>query len=175
MNESFKAIVWGLVAALVVGGLTFLTDRFFDAFWPTFVVLLTASLIAFLMTALALSEPLKTAAAGFGVSLLIWGAIFYLLGYMNWERGTLSPVWFAAGFAVVTCLTFFTMERQHTAQEKRLGIFNACPKCGTKLKYQGEEYAGSTVEYGAPGTGYKTANYESVFACGKCGYRGARA
>jgi hypothetical protein len=174
MNESLKAIAMGLIAAAIVGGLAFLTDRYFEAFWPTMVVILVPTVIAFLITMVGLADPLKTMAAGFAVSLLVWGGIFFTLGYWMWERNTLSPLWFGIGFAAAACGTFFIMERSYAALEKELGIENRCPQCNRKLKKPEQRYMGSSQTVGSGGQGYSTAHWDSVFVC-KCGWEGTRA
>lgn len=175
MEDSFKAIGLGVVAAAVVGGLAFLTDRYFEAYWPTMVLLLIPSLIAFFITGLALGEPLKLPGkVGFVLSFLIWGVIFFVPGYWLWERGTLSPLWFGIASAVALSASFFIMDRDYAATEKELGIENRCPNCGKKLGRPEQKYMGSSETVGAGGRGYSTAHWDTVFVCKKCGWEGTR-
>lgn len=173
MDEKAKIILMAVIGAVVAGGIPALLDWLFTAFWPTWVSLLVLSVIGcFVSYATLVPQYSKPPIAYRVVPVVVWIVVFGLFAFVFWRRHSLSPVWFGIVWGLAFGITMKIESLKHLEWKKEHGISKPCPSCGAELKYKSEGYAGSTQTIGSGGTGTRTAQYESIYECPKCGYEG---
>ncbi|MDQ5844061.1 MAG: hypothetical protein M3539_02055 [Acidobacteriota bacterium] len=174
MNDTMKSMLMAVVGGGILVGVSFLTDRYLDAFWPTAAILIVGALIAMLFGIMAVPKKTSHRAIANIAVLIVLGSLFAAIVFVFWQRKTYSPIIFGGAWAVVTGAAAAIGTRAMAADMKKLGLDNPCPKCGRELKYKEEGYVGYTDEMVSATEGLRTRQYESIYVCRKCGYEGPR-
>jgi hypothetical protein len=174
MNEKWVNVLLAVGVFVLVSGIIALLDRLVAPFWPTQIAVFVFSAIGCGLIGSELASYYKHKAASWIGSIIGWGAIFGLFAFVFRERHSLLPIWYGVvWFCVAAIATKISILRDRQFMKDH-GMDNSCPRCGAELKYKGEGLAGYTDTIGSSGRGTRTASYESIYKCRKCGYEGRR-